>query len=70
MSVYNENNKFKKKSLYKRKKDLYISRRITLDPIELSTIVTLSQFLYILRIILLKNISFFKITSKRTIISY
>ena len=31
MSVYNENNKFKKKRLYKRNEDLYVNRRITLD---------------------------------------
>ena len=36
MSVYNENNKFKKKRLYKRKRDLYINVLITLDSIELS----------------------------------
>ena len=36
MSVYNENNKFKKKRLYKRKKGLYVGSRITLvDPIGL-----------------------------------
>ena len=29
MSIYNENNKFRK--LYKREKDLYIGRKITLD---------------------------------------
>ena len=31
MSVYNENNKFKKKRLYKRKRGQYVGRRITLS---------------------------------------
>ena len=31
MSVYNEDNKFKKKKLYKKEKDLYVDRRITLN---------------------------------------
>ena len=39
MSVYNENNKFKKKRLYKRKKNLYVGSKITLvNPIGLSKI--------------------------------
>ena len=36
MNIYNENNKFKKKRLYKRKRDLYVSRRIALGSIELN----------------------------------
>ena len=38
MSVYNENNKFKKRRLYKRKRGLYINRRITLVRIKLSDV--------------------------------
>ena len=36
MSMYNEDNKFKKKRLCKRKGGLYVGRRIALDSIELS----------------------------------
>ena len=36
MSMCNEDNKFKEKRLYKRERDLYVDRRITLDSIRLS----------------------------------
>ena len=36
MNIYNENNKFKKKRLYKRKKGLYVGRKIALGLIGLS----------------------------------
>ena len=36
MSVYNEDNKFKKKRLCKRKGGLYVGRRTALGPIGLS----------------------------------
>ena len=35
MSVYNEDNKFKKKKLCKREKGLYVNRKITLKSINL-----------------------------------
>ena len=39
MGVCNEDNKFKKKRLYKRERDLYVGSRITLiSPIELSRV--------------------------------
>ena len=36
MSMCNEDNKLKKKRLYKKKKDLYVNRRTALSPIELN----------------------------------
>ena len=36
MNIYNENNKFKKKRLYKKERDLYVGRRTALDSIKLS----------------------------------
>ena len=36
--MYNEDNKFKKKRLYKREKDLYVGRRTALDPIGLNIV--------------------------------
>ena len=38
MNVYNENNKFKKKKLCKRKKGLYVDYKITLIRIKLSDV--------------------------------
>ena len=49
INVYNKNNKFKKRRLYKRKKGLYIGRRITLDPMGYSRCYDIKEKLALIK---------------------